>query len=256
MKEKMKSKNNAIAITAIVSGVILIVALVALFSFKAPNSTYSGNTVNVEGIATVNAMPDVISVYFNIETEGNTSSEAKDKNSEILNDLLIALILEGFDRDEIITENFNIYPNYEWTEDGREDNGFKATHSVKVVINSEESDDLGNIVDAGVDAGAGINYINFELSQELQNQYKAEAMKLAAKDAQIKADSVAEGFGLKTGKLVSVQVSDFGYYPWNVYSSSGRGVMEDAGMAKEAASNIQPGEKEVTARISATFKLR
>lgn len=252
----MKSKNNAIVVTSIISGVILIVALIALFTLRAPMNSYSGNTVNVEGVATVSAMPDIISVYFNIQTEGETSSEAKDSNSEILNDLLTALILEGFDRDEIVTENFNIYPNYKWVNDERIEDGFRATHSVKVEISSEESDKLGSIVDAGVDAGAGINYINFELSQELQNQYKAEAMKLAAEDAQIKADSVAEGFGLKTGKLVSVQVSDFGYYPWNVYSSGGMGIMEDAAFAKEAATNIQPGEKDVTARISATFKLR
>jgi hypothetical protein len=34
------------------------------------------------------------------------------------------------------------------------------------------------------------------------------------------------------------------------------GVMEDAMYAKEAASNIQVGEEEVTATVSASFKLR
>ncbi|HLD55265.1 MAG TPA: SIMPL domain-containing protein, partial [Candidatus Nanoarchaeia archaeon] len=101
-----------------------------------------------------------------------------------------------------------------------------------------------------------ISYINFELSQKLQNQYKAEAMKLAAEDARIKAEAVAEGFNKEVGDLISTSVNDFGYYPWNVYSTRGMGVAEDYALAKVEATNIQPGEKEVTASVSATFELK
>ena len=97
------SKNNAIVVTSIISGVILVIALIALFTLS-PASTE--NTVNVQGIATVSAMPDEIGVYFNIQTNGETSSEAKDANSEIYNKLLTELVLQGFERKEIVTENF------------------------------------------------------------------------------------------------------------------------------------------------------
>jgi uncharacterized protein YggE len=126
---------------------------------------------------------------------------------------------------------------------------------LKVIVNSEETEKLGGIVDAGVDSGAGISYINFELSQESQNKYKAEAMKMAAQDAKVKAESVASGFDKKVGKLVSVGVNEFGYYPWNVYSASGLSIREDSAVAKETVSNIQPGEREVTARVTAVYKI-
>jgi hypothetical protein len=251
----MKKDNNAIAITAIISVVILIVALVALFSFGGSSSNYTEDSVTVQGLSTVKAMPDLISINFNIETKANTSTEAKDANSEILNDLIDALIAQGFERKDIVTENFNVYQDYTWEESGRKDNGFIANHYVVVEVSSNETDKLGSIVDAGVNAGALVGSIDFKLSQELQNEYKAQAMKLAAADAKIKAESVAEGFDQEVGKLVNVQVNDFGYYPWNVYSR-GYGVAEDAAMIKEVASNIQPGEKEVTASVSATYKLR
>ena len=243
----MKEQNNAIKITAIIAGVVLIIALVAITSLNP-----SQNTVNVDGMATVKAMPDVIGVYFNIQTKGDTSVEAKDANSEISETLTNKLILLGFDKEDIVTENYNIYPEYEWINNQRKEDGFVATHSIKLEISSEESNKLGSIIDAGVDSGAGINYISFELSQELQNQYKAEAMKLAAEDARIKAEAVAEGFNKKLGKLVSTSVNDFGYYPWMLYESAGT---MDASGAKEATTNIQPGEKEITARISAVFKI-
>ena len=251
---KMSKQNNSIAITAIISGVILVIALIALFSFG--GTSIKENSLSVQGLATVEAMPDVIGVYFNIETKAETSSEAEEKNSEIFNEFLTEMVLLGFERKDIVTENFNVYPNYDWTDEGREEDGYIASHSVKVEISSDEKDKLGSIIDAGVDAGAGISYINFELSQELQNQYKAQAMKLAAEDARIKAESVAEGFNKKVGKLVSVQVNDFGYYPWNVYSARAGGYMEDAVLAKETVTSIQPGEKEVSATVTASFKLR
>src|SRR3989339_905477 len=216
------TKNTAVQITIIISVVVLIIAFSTLYLFNSAVNPEK-NSINVQGLATVKAMPDVISVYFNIETTGNTSEEAKDANSLILDELITELLKQGFERKNIVTENYNIYPNYEWDKDGKQiDKGFKATHSIRVEIDSEDSDKLGSIIDAGANAGAGISYINFELSQKLQNQYKAEAMKLAAEDARIKAEAVAEDYAL----------------------------------AKVEATNIQPGEKEVTASVSATFELK
>jgi len=248
------TKNNAIAVTAIISGVILVIAILALFVFK-PVSYSSGKTVTVQGISEIKAMPDLITVYFNVETKGDTSAEATEDNTEIMNKLIDAMLDLGFDKSDIQTQSFNVYPNIYWDGTKQKEDGYKASHSVKVELSIDEVDKLGEIVDGGVDAGAGVSYINFELTQESQNEYKAQALKLASQDAQIKAESVAEGFGKTVGKLVSVQVSDFGYYPWNVYTSSGGGYREDSMMAKEAAVNIAPSEQEITASISATFKI-
>ena len=248
----MKKTNNSIATTAIICGVVLAMFLILFFSFK--SSVSSGNTVNVQGYATIDAMPDLVTVYFSVETKADTATEAKNNNSEIMENVLTALMLEGFDRDEIVTENFNVYPNYIWDDKGRTEDGYIATHSVKVEMSADKFDKVGNVVDAGVDAGANINYINFELSVEKQNEYKAEAMKLAAQDARIKAESVAQGFGKNVGKLVSISVSEFGYYPWNVFSA--RGGMEDVALAKEAATSIQPGEREISATVSAVYKIK
>lgn len=249
----MDKENNAIFITAIISAVVLIVAVVGITTFKQTSSPDYEDTVNVEGIATIKSMPDLVGVYFTIETKAETAQEAKNANSEILNKLISDLTSsEGFEREDIATENFNVFENYNWKDGERENDGFKATHQVSVKVNATDSARIGRVVDIGVDAGAGISYINYELSQESQNKYKAEAMKLAAKDARVKADSVALGFEKKLGDLVSVQVSDFNYYPWRAYG----GMMDEGASLKSAVSNIQPSEQEVTARISATFKLK
>ncbi len=249
----MTKNNTAIGVTAILSALIIIIAVIALVAFKPVSS---GNTVNVQGTATIKAMPDLITVSFNIETKNATSAGATEANDKIYDELVNQLVLLGFEKEKIVTDSFNVYPNYNWVNGRQLDNGFRATHSVKVELSMNQSDMISEVIDAGVNAGAGVSYINFELTKESQNKYKAEAMKMAAEDARVKAEAVASGFDKKVGNLVSTSVNDYGYYPWNLYSSSSSGAGEDVAMAKQVAANIQPGEEEITASVSAVFKLR
>jgi predicted transposase YbfD/YdcC len=41
------------------------------------------------------------------------------------------------------------------------------------------------VIDSGVDAGALLQYINFELSNDKQNEYKAQALREAGEDAKV-----------------------------------------------------------------------
>ena len=239
--------------TLIVSATFIIIAIIILIAVKNPLTT---NTINVEGSATIDAMPNLVGIYFYVETSGNTTSEASQANSEIVEELKNSLISLGIDEEKIITQNYNVYPDYDWVNNQRVEKGYKATHSIKVEISANETEKIGQIIDAGTQAGAGINYINFELTSELQNQYKAEAMQLAAEDARMKAEAIATGLDKKVGRLVSVSTSNFGYSPWNVYSARGMTLEDEAQEAKVATTSIQPGEQEIYGQVTAVFKLR
>jgi hypothetical protein len=249
----MKKENNAIVITSIIAGVVLLIALSAMFVFS---ESTSKDVVTVNGMSTIKATPDLIGVYYTIETKGATSAEASSANTVILTSLKNTLTAQGFSEEDLKTESFNVYPNTYWENGKQKQDGYIAYHSLKIELPIEEIDKLTSVIDAGVNAGAGISYINFELTPESQNEYKAQALELAAKDAQIKADAVASGFGKRAGRLVSVQVSEFGYYPWNVYSSRGGVSAQEADLAKDAAVSISPSEEEISASVSATFKLQ
>jgi hypothetical protein len=238
---------------------IIMVGILAigLLGFLIYSNLSPVNTVTGDGLAVVKAVPDLISVYFSVDTTGTTSKIATDKNTEIVDKLVTELIKQGFERDEIQTTGFNVYPDYDYSSGGNPIlKGYKATHSITVQMSANDSDKIGDVVDAGVSAGAGISYINFELSQEKQNEYKALALKQAAEDARIKAQAIAEGLGKKLGRLVSTSENSFNYYPWRLYESAGGTPAMDSSGAKEAVMNIVPGEQDVSANVRATFKLR
>lgn len=249
---------NSVQVTAIIAVTILLAAGIVSMTIQNIARPYANEeTVNVQGIATVDVVPDIVAVYFTVQTNASTSTQAKDENAEIVDEVITQLVREGFERKDITTQNFNIYPQYEWTEEGRKDNGYQATHTLRVEMASEESDRIGEAIDAGVNAGAHISHLSFELSRELENTHKAQAMQYAAEDARIKAEAVADGFDKKVGKLVSTSVDNgWGYQPWMMYEATASSPMADAMMAKEATTEIQVGEREITASVSATFTLK
>lgn len=242
----MEKISNSVKITLIIVVGVLLLGLLS-FNFFRENTT-----LNVNGNSVVKAVPNLVVIYFNIETKASTSQEAKDNNAEIVNELTNNLVNLGFEKKNIVTENYNINENCEWKSSGKICNGYVATHSIKIEMPAE-SDKAGQVIDAGVNAGATISYINFELSQEMQNQYKSQAINLAAQDAKIKAESLASGLGKEVGDLISVSVDNFYYSPWRLYESAG---VADSDVAKESVTNIQPGEREISASVNAVFKLK
>ena len=244
--------DKSVQITLIIVAGFVILAMLGFLAFSSLNPSTS-DTVTVNGMSTIKATPDKVGVYFSAENTASTSEAARDKIAEIVSDLENSLIAKGFTKEEIQTYGYAINPEYDWINGQQVFKGYKASQSVKVELPSNRFDDIGEVIDAGVDAGALISYVSFELSQTKQNEYKAEALKQASEDARIKAESVAEGLNKKVGKLVSVSVDNFNYYPWDIYRST-TGTM-DAAEAKQATTNIQPGNQDVSASVSAVFKI-
>ena len=244
--KKIKLDNSVLITLIIVCGVIFL-ALIGIGFFSSINPS---NTITSQGSSSIKVLPDIVSVYFNVQTQGATASEANGKNSEIVEKMTNLLESMDFEENEIQSQGFNVYPNYDYTS-GNRITGYTASHSIKIEILIEDKEKIGNVIDAGINSGAGISYINYELTMENQNKYKAEALKLATEDAKIKAEAIAEGTGGNLGSLVSISTSDFGYVPWLAASEA---QVKDSGA--EIATQITPSEQEISAMITAVFRIR
>lgn len=246
---------KSIKITLLVCATILIVAFLVYFAFKGLAPQNYSDTVTVQGSGVIKAVPDLITIYYNIDTLGTTSKEAKDKNDAVFDKLKSELEKVGISEEKLKTQSFSIYENVEWINGRTVKNGFKATHYLQLELPSENFDKVSDAIDSGVTAGAQLNSINFELSPGKQSEYKAQAIKLASDDAQNKAQALAEGFNKKVGKLVSVSINDYYYSPRNIYTNSGGAMMAEASIAKDATVNLVPSDQDVSAMVSATFKI-
>lgn len=241
---------KSVQITLIIVAAIVVLALIGFNIFS---NTSQSNTVSVNGLANVEAMPDLVAVYFYVETKADTAKEAKDNNAEIVDKVITALLKERFERKDIVTQSFSVNPNYEWSNGDNKQKGYIASHYLKIEMSTDETDKIGEAIDAIVDNAASLSYVNFELSQEKQNEYKAQALREATQDARIKAEAIAEGLGKKLGNIVSTSDSSFDYYPWRMYEMAAGATVSEA---KQAVTDIQPGEQEIQGRVSVVYKLR
>ncbi len=253
--KKQKEVSNSIKITAMALGTVVFIVLVAVYlvMWFSPSQT-----VTATGEATISATPDIVGLYFIAETKADSMEEAKDKNAEIVENLKDSLVALGLDGNSVTTSNYNVGEYYEWKNNQRIFKGYKATHNLRIELSSDDTELIGDVIDAGINADAGLSYINFELSPGLQNEYKAQATLLASQDAKGKAENIAIGLGQRLGRIVSVSESNFGYYPWRAYSGVIDKVMEEDMIleAKSVATNIQPGEQDISSSVSVVYKLK
>ncbi len=216
---------------------------------------YGGGSVSANGNSVIKAQPDLVSVNINVETRGENAQTAQNKNKEISEKLLLELIKAGYDKDELKFVNYNIYPEYDWKNGEQKFKGYVA--SQQLVVKIKDVKKVPEVVDITINYGALVSYINFELSDEKQSEYKKQALEKAGKDAKEKAEATARGVGKKLGRLVSVQSEDFYYNPINLYDkiaveSSGKDAIQEV---RNTALNLSPQDLEVRATIIVQYKI-
>lgn len=241
MKKKLKSQ-------LIIAGVILAVLILGYFYYV------SGPEISANGVSSVTAVPDKISININAQGKGTTSQESQENASIVSDNLLKELDNLGIPMEDIELSSYYTYEEKDW-ETGTS-RGFITNQ--QVIVRISDFSETSKIIRSASKAEALVSGINFELSTDKQNEYKAIALKQASKDARTKADAVAEGFGKGIGKLVSVQSQDFNYYPYPFYAREDSAISSGNVEAEKVAAQltgISPRDLEVSASVSATYTM-
>ena len=229
---------------------LLVIAIVIVAGFIYFPTSQA--VVSAQGISSLEVKPDKVSIYINVESRADTAQKAKDGLDKILDDTITALLKTGLERKDIQLINLNVYPEYDWSDGEQKQKGFLATE--QIIVETTNFDLVSGIADAAIDSGALLSYINFELSDDKQSEYKAMALEAASKDAKKKAEATARGLGKEIGTLVSIRSEDFNYGPYRYFDSAVVGT--SAASVKEAVANPVPQELTVSATVNVEYKLK
>lgn len=209
------------------------------------------NTISATGVGESTVLPDEVSVLMAVETLADTAEESEQENSRIVDRVRNELFAIGIAASDVQTSNFNVYPEYDYSQDGRNQIGYRTSHSI--TVKTSQFSKIGRIIDAAVAGGVTSVYnIQFELSEGKQAEAKKQALEEASRDAREKAEAIASGLDVRLGKIVSVSSQDFYYNPRIAYAASAEeSVME----AKEAATTIVPSELDTSAMVTVVFEI-
>lgn len=210
-----------------------------------PTSESDKNTVSVQGEGVVRIVPDIAYVTLGVETSNKAMSVAQDENKTKMNGIMSELKRLGIKDADIQTQNYNVYPDYQWQDDKSILVGYKVSNQVKVKI--LKIDGAGKILDAVASKGANVvNGIQFTIADDSKAYH--EALEIALKNAEDKAKVMVGYFGFKNLKPISITEGSQEYYPPIAYDS--KAMLESADMSTP----VSAGELEIRAQVSVSFQ--
>lgn len=169
-------------------------------------------TLAVTGSAQTSLPANIITIGATISSTNLLASAALAANSEASAAVANAIKKLKIAEDAVSTTNFSINPIYNSVLDTVSNiykqvfQGYTVTNSIAVKVPSVEQ--AGQLVDAIVDAGGLIDYINFSVDptvlREAQNSLIAEAVK----DAYYQAKLVLKGLNYKICGIISISINN------------------------------------------------
>ena len=168
-------------------------------------SPTSERYIRVSGSGEVAVVPDIAYINIGVHSEAEDVTSALEANNTQAAELTEALKAEGIEEKDIQTANFNVYPQTRYDNMGQPvGTSYVVDNTVYVTV--RDLANLGKMLDTAISAGANNIYgISFDIADK--ETVLAQARELAIKDAEAKAQSVAEVAGVTLGQILSIDVS-------------------------------------------------
>ena len=213
-------------------------------------SSPDDRTLHVTGSGSVVGEPDIATLSLGVSVEKASVEEAREVAASAMTDVTASLTANNVAEKDIQTENFSIYPQYDYTDNGRVLRGYKVNNTVSVKVRELES--LSDIIDAAAAAGGDIVVVNaidfmIEDSTALQTQARA----LAVKNAEAKAQTLAAASGVTLGKPVTITEISLGGGPPIAFAESL--AFDDVA---RSSTPIEAGELTVTVNVTIVYEIK
>jgi uncharacterized protein YggE len=204
----------------------------------AQDPTTTPDSITVNGVGSVEAVPNEAKMSFGAETRRPTAQAAVDANGDAMRRILNALRQAG--GRELQTQWVSVYP---YTDETGQVNGYAASNSVSAV---SDVDDAPALIDAA--AAAGANQISGPgLSSSNAEALYRQALAKAVADARLNAEALAKAANRSLGAITTIVEAGASTSPEPMYRTAA---------AADSATPVVPGQQETIATVSVTFALR
>lgn len=211
----------------------------------------AGRTIHVTGSGSVVGEPDIATLNLGVSVEKASVEEAREAAASAMTAVIASLNANDVAEKDIQTENFSIYPQYNYTDNGRVLRGYSANNTVTAKVRELES--LSDIIDDAAGAGGDIvvvNALQFMIEDATVLQMQARA--LAVKNAEAKARTLAKASGVELGKPVTIRETHSGGGPPIAFAESA----EFAADSARSSTPVQAGELTVTVNVTIVYEIQ
>lgn len=250
-----KKISNVGRVAIIIVGLLVLGAIVSFAILRDRFVSQQWRTVTVTGQGRVSYNPDLAIVTLGVQIDKvSKPDEALNQLNSKVAGIVSALKEIGIAAEDIQTQNYSLYPQYDYINNASKVTGYNANQQLVVKISGYDKDQsrLSQAIAAASKAGANqVNSLTFDSSQ--MNDLKQQARLAAISDAKDKSAALAETAGVELKEIV-------GWYenyinPTPVYSTMdyARGGM---GAGEEASPQTPAGEREVVIEIGVNYNIK
>ena len=214
------------------------------------SSALAEKTLNVTGSGTVYLDADIAYASLGVSYTGADLSVIQQQANETIEAVCKAMEEAGLDAKNISTDNINIYPMYDYSENDSKLTGYRIDE--RLSIHTEDIDALGAYIDAAFAAGANtFDSITFSVKDD--SQAKKDALKKAVQDAREKAEVIAEASGEEIDSVVTISENEqYSYYNTDSRAYIMKSESADAG----AGTTVRAAQINVSADVQITYRLK
>jgi uncharacterized protein len=207
--------------------------------------------ITVAGEGKVTGKPDLAQIALGVSVLRPTVAAARDQAAASLKAMTDAIKADGVDDKDIQTQQLNIQPEYDYSNNKQRLTGFRVTNTVTVKVRNIDS--TSKVVDDAVTAGGDdtqLQGITFTIDKpdDLKNQ----ARQLAVADAKSKAQTLASASGVSLGDALDINEGG-GVQPVVLQGAALDSAIRNA-PAPETP--IQPGQLDITINVNTTWAIK
>lgn len=211
-------------------------------------------SVTVNATGTVRRAPDQAVISLAVETMAKNARDAAQQNADRMERVIRAIRQSGIPGERIRTTSYSLSPEYQYTQPTPDRPGeqkllgYRASNQVEVRVDSIPR--VGVVLDAAIGAGANRAMgISYQLRDP--DSARREALRAAVANARLDAEAIATAAGQQLGPVIQMNVGGF-VQPPPVPMFEARKAMD---MAAQAPTPVEAGQMEITASVTAVYRL-
>lgn len=240
----------ALIATATVLALVLVTRYVSPIPLSiSQTTTQKESAFSASGKSTITTIPDRVEITLGISRRENDIKQAQSKANEIINKINTEIQALGVKKDDIKTQNYSIYPIYDYQSGDQRITGYSVDISLNVSLDDFEQ--LNKVVDLATQAGANqVSGIQFKLSDDKEAEIKGQARAEAIEDAKRTAQELAKLAGMKLGKVINVYEEPEAAAPGPYFAAEAM----DKGAGGGAPTNVQPGSTRYSYTVTVSYE--
>ena len=239
-------QQNKFIIPSFIMGTALLLSIL-IFSINWKSIKKENQTITVTGSAKQAINADLGILKGSLSAFAGSQKEAYEKINSQKPALIAFFKSKGFEENKVLFETVNIYPQYQYSNNGTQTGivGYNASQAFR--IESKEVNLIKSIsleISSLYSQGVEFQVFSPEYYYTQLAEIKIEIQAEAAKDAMNRAQKIAEATNSKLGTMKNARMGVLQITPFN------SNMVSDYGM-----NDVSSIEKEITAVVNASFEI-